>query len=248
MNISFNNTVIIYTKGLVTLHGCTLHGSTWFFIYKSQYETDFTYKTADIIPLSIKNKMINIINTSVNDYLEMFHSSGIRSISIISVLEVVAGNESVKTVNSCHLTVLNISIINTTFTNYVIRYMAYGRDSIISMKTIHSKFNKSSVQQLKGEGFLGAIIEDNKFYNSVVGFLQVISVRMRTCDYEVRDNKYGDNVKIIGNDHFYYKPEGIQKTINLLNCLPSHCEHYWSTVSIQNTLFSGSLDKQTNNL
>ena len=64
-NISFNNVVIIHTEGLVTLSGCSLHRWTFFFIYKSQNEHDFTYKTAELIPSVINNKMINIINTRI---------------------------------------------------------------------------------------------------------------------------------------------------------------------------------------
>ena len=60
-NISFNNSIIIYTEGLVTLYGCTLHKPTRFFMYKSQYEPDFIYKTAEMIPSVIRNKTINII-------------------------------------------------------------------------------------------------------------------------------------------------------------------------------------------
>ena len=52
-----------------------------------------------------------------------------------------------------------------------------------------------------------------------------------------------DNVKIFGNDHLYYEPEGIRKMIKLLMCLPSDCEG--PTVSIENTAFTGILNKQT---
>ena len=123
-NIEFYEWVIIYTEGLVTLYGCTLHRWTFFFIYKSQHEPDFTYKTAEMIPSVISNKSINIINTSVHHNLCTYLLSGIRTINILrsdfisSWHEVVAGNKSVDTVNSRHLTVLNMSIINTTFTKY----------------------------------------------------------------------------------------------------------------------------------
>ena len=258
-NISFNknNTVIIYTEGLVTLYGCTLHGWTWFFMYKSQYEPDFTYETAEMIPSVINNKTINIINTSVHRGLRMYLLSGIRTVNIINSdfdgydyyrLRFTARNKSVDTVSSRHLTVLNISIINTTFTNYVLYYWAYGRDSIISMKTTHSTFNNSHINQRKGAGYFGAVIEDTKFNGSRVFFDQVISVSMRNCEYEVSDDMYRDNVKISGNDYFRYDPEGIKQTIKLLICLSSHCEHYLSTVSIENTVFTGTLNKQTNSV
>ena len=146
------------------------------------------------------------------------------------------------TVNSCHLTVLDISIINTTFTSCCTSHLAYGRDSIISVKTPHSTFNNSYIYQTKGAG---AVIEDTKFYRSTVFFDQVISVSMRNCDYEVSDDMFRDNVKLTGNDHFYNDPEGIQQTIKLLICLSSHCEDYWPTVSIGNTVFAGSLNKKT---
>ena len=233
-NTEFTNRVIIYTEGLVTLYGCALHRWTRFFMYKSQYEPDFTYKTAEMIPSVINNKTINIINTSVHRTLRMYLLSGIRTVNIINSdfglvsykqLWFVAGNKSVDTVNSRHLTVLNISIINTTFTYYHTYNWAYGRDSIISMKTTHSTFNKSCIYQYKGAGFFGAVIEDTKFHRRTVFFLQVISVSMRNCEYEVSDMYY-DNFKISGNDHFHDDPEGIKQTIKLLICLPSHCEDY----------------------
>ena len=141
-NISFSDDVIIYTEGLVTLHGCTIHDWTliYFFMYKSQHEPDFTYKTAEMIPSVISSKTINIINTSVHNYLYLYLLSGIRTINIInsdfteSWLKVVARNKSMEAVSSRHLTVLNISIINSTFTYYDTYYFAYGRDSIISIE------------------------------------------------------------------------------------------------------------------
>ena len=250
-NISFNNDrVIIHTKGLVTLHGCTLNAGIYIFLYKSQNEPDFTYKTAEMIPSAINNKTINIINTSFNSDLHMYLLSGIRTINIIGSdfggnLLFVAGNKSVDTVNSRHPTVLNISIINTTFTNYQTDHWAYGRVSIISMKTTHSIFTNSHILQHKGAGYFGVVIENTKFRRSTVLFRQVISVSMRNCEYEVSDNIYYDNVRISGNDHFRYYPEGIKQTIKLLICLSSHCEGYWPTVSIKNTVFTGSLNKQT---
>ena len=253
-NISFNDYVIIYTEGLVTLQGCTLNHMIDIFMYKSQHEPDFTYKTAEMIPSLISNKTINIINTSVHHILRMYLLSGIKTVNIIRsdfdivLLTFVAGNKSMETVSSRHLTVLNISIINTTFTNYQTDYWAYGRDSIISMKTTHSTFNNSYIGQVKGAGYFGAVIEDTKFYRSTVLFVQVISVSMRNCEYEVSDNMYRDNVKISGNDHFYYDPEGIRKTLKPLICLPSNCEHYWSTVSIENAVLTGTLNKQTNSV
>ena len=259
-NTEFNNEVIIYTKGLVTLHGCTLHDWTTFFMYESQNEPDFTYKTAEMIPSVINNKTINIINTSVHGNLELVLLSGIRTVNIIcsdvgsadlrdKYLDYFAGNKSVETVNSCHLTVLNISIINTTFTYCPTNYIAYGRDSIISIKTIHSTFNNCYILQYKGAGYFGAVIEDTKFYNrSALLFRQVISVSMRNCEYEVSDDMYFDNVKISGNDHFYLYPERIKQTIKLLICPPSHCEAYWPTVSVENTVFTGSLNKQTSSV
>ena len=127
-NISFNDDLLIYTKGLVTLHGCTIHYFTWFFMYKSQHETDFTYKTAEMIPFVISNKTINIINTNFHDYLHLYLLSGITTVNIIrsdfvpnwlACLRIVAGNKTMEIVNSHHLTVLNISIINTTFTTVI---------------------------------------------------------------------------------------------------------------------------------
>ena len=182
-NLSFNNDVIIYTEGLVTLYGCTLYAPIDIFISKSQHESDFTYKTADMIPSVINNKTINIINTSVHHHLFMYLMSGIRTVNIINFdvgsadlrfnyLYFTAGNKSVDMVNSRHLTVLNISIINTTFTNYGTYYWAYGRDSIISMKTIHSTLNNSYsyIVQHKGAGYFGAVIEDTKFHRSSISF------------------------------------------------------------------------------
>ena len=170
-NIAFNDYVIIYTEGLVTLHECTLNAGIYIFLYKSQSEPDFTYKTAEMIPSAINNKTINIINTSFHFDLHMYLLSGIRTIKIIGSdfggdLLLVSGNKSVETVNSHHLTVLNISIINTSFTDYDTsftssgtHYMAYGRDSIISVKTTHSTFNNSYILQYKGAGYFGAVIE-----------------------------------------------------------------------------------------
>ena len=253
-NISFNNYIIIYTEGLVTLDGCTLHERTWFFIYKSQHEPNFTYKTAEMIPSVINNKTINIINTRFHTYLHMYLLSGIRTVNIInsdfisSWVHLVAGNKSMETVSSRHLTVLNISIINSTFTNYDTYYKAYARDSIISMKTLHSTFNNSGIYQSKEAGYFGAVIEDTKFHISRITFPQVISVSMRNCEYEVSDDMFRDNVKIIGNDHFYIEPEGIKKTFSQLICLPSHCEDDWYTISIENTAFTGTLNKQTNSV
>ena len=253
-NISFdkNNTVIIYTEGLVTLQGCTLHRWTLFFMYKSQHEDDFTYEAAEMIPSVINNKTINIINTSVHSYLPMYLLSGIRTVNIIRsdfsrYLEVVAGNKSLDTVCSRDLTVLNISIINTTFTSSGTVYSTYGRDSIISMKTTHSTFNNTDIYQSKGAGYFGAVIEDTKFYRSEILFEQVASVSMRNCEYEVSDDMFHDNVKISGNDHSVNDPEGIQQTIKLLICHSSHCKEY-STVSIENTVFTGSLNKETNSV
>ena len=59
---------------------------------------------------------------------------------------------------------------------------------------------------------------------------------------------FHDNVKISGNDHLYNEPEGIRKTIKLLICLPSHCEDYRPTASIENIVFTGSLNKQTDSV
>ena len=257
-NISFNNDrVKIHTKGIVTLRGCTLNAGIYIFLYKSQNEPDFTYKTAEMIPSAINNKTINIINTSVPDYLFIYLLSGIRTINILRSDFVVdlyrqlgfaAGNKSVDTVNPRHLVVLNISIINTTFINRVTRCWAHGRDSIISMKTTHSTFNNSDIYQYKGAGYFGAVIEATKFHRSEVLFYQVISVSMRNCEYKVSDDMIRDNVKISGNDHFYSKPERIKETIKLLICLSSHCEQYWPTVSIEDTVFTGTLNKQTNSV
>ena len=221
-NMSFSNYVIIYTEGLVTLYKCTLHDWIEFFIYKSKNEPDFTYKTAEIIPSTINNNTINIINTSFHGHLYMYLLSGIKTVNIICsdfVMEFyqeghfVAGNKSVEKVNSHHLTVLNITIINSIFTKYSIRYLSYGRDSLISMKTIHSKFNDSSILQFRGEGYFGTLIEDSKFHECQVVFQQVMSVSMRNCEYEVTDDMFYDNVKIVGNDKFSDQPEGIQRTI-----------------------------------
>ena len=258
-NISFNNKVIIYTEGLVTIQECTLHASIEFFIYKSQYEADFTYKTAEKIPFLINNKLFHIINTSVLESLYMYLLSGIRAVNIIKSdyvwdndrfkkLMFVAGNKSVATLNSNHLIVLNVSIINTTFTKYDIHYFAYGRDSIISMKAILFKFRYCLIQQFKGPGYFGSIMEDSKFHRSTILLGPVLSVSIRNCEYEVSDNFYLDNVRINGNDHFYDDPQGIRKTVKLLVCLPFHCEDDWPTASIENTVFTGSLNGQTNSV
>ena len=140
-NIAFSSGVIIYTEGLVTLYRCTIHYGIQFFIYKSQNEPDFTYKMAEMIPSAISNKMIKIISTSVNYHLMFYLLSGIRTVNIISsdffenwgMLWFIAGNKYVETACSHHLIVFNISIINTTLTNCHTDYLAYGRDSIISM-------------------------------------------------------------------------------------------------------------------
>ena len=71
---------------------------------------------------------------------------------------------------------------------------------------------------------------------------------MRNCEYEVSDNMFIDNVKISGNDHFYNKPEGIRKTIKLLICLATHCGAYFPTISIENAVFTGTLNKQTDSV
>ena len=253
-NISFNQWLIIYSEGLVTLYGCTLNAGIDIFMYKSQHEPDFTYKTAEMIPSAINNKTINMINTTFHHTLRMYLLSGIRTVNIISSvvdwgsLDLVVGNKSVDTVNSRHLKVLNISIINTTFTNYGTYYKAYGKDSIISMKTTHSTFNNSGIYQYKGAGYFGAVIEDTKFNRSRVLFEQVILVSMRNCEYEVSDNMFYDNVKISGNDHFLDEPEAIKQTIKQLICHSSHCEDYWLTISIENTILTGTLKKQTNSL
>ena len=212
-NISLNNEVIFHTEGLVTLYGCSIHEMTRFFMYKSQHEPDFTYKTAEMIPSVINNKTINIINTSVHRSLMMHLLSGIRTVNILSsgigsadlrykYVSFVAGNKSVETVNSHHLTVLNISIINTSFTDYDTGYLAYGRDSIISMKTTHSTFHNSDIDLYKRAGYFGAFIEHTKFHRSKITVRQVISVSMRNCEYKVGDNMFYDNVKISGNEHF----------------------------------------------
>ena len=257
-NISFNknNEVIFHTEGLVTLYGCTLHRWILFFMYKSQHEPDFRYETAGMIPSVINNKTINIFNTSVHHHLWMYLLSGIRTVNIINSdfdffwgsFNLVAGNKSMDTICSRHLTVLNISIIDTTFTMFYTHYMAHGRDSIISMKTTYSTFHKSHIYQIKGAGYFGAVIEDTKFYRSIVLFRQVISFSMRNCEYEVSDDMYYDNVKISGNDHFYYNPKGIKQTIKLLICLSSHCEHDRLNISIENAVLTGTLNKQTNSV
>ena len=252
-NTEFTNRVIIYTEGLVTLYRCTLHWWITFFMYKSQHEPDFTYETAEMIPSVISNKTINIINTSVYSVLLINLLSGIRTFNIVrsdfgGYLLFVAGNKSVDTACSRHLTVLNFSIINTSFTYFDIGYSAYGRDSIIFMKTTHSTFNKSRIYQYKGAGYFGAVIEDTKFHRSSILFQQVISVSMRNCEYEVSDDMYLDNVKIGGNEHSLNNPEEIQQTIKLLICLSSHWEHYRLTVSIENIAFTGTLNKQTNSV
>ena len=79
-------------------------------------------------------------------------------------------------------------------------------------------------------------------------FHQVISVSIRNCEYEVGDDMFNNNVKISGNDHFYIEPEGIKKTFSQLICLPSHCEDYWPTVSVEDTVLTGILNKQTNSV
>ena len=249
-NISFRDDAIIYTKGLVTLYGCTLNAWIGFFMYKSQHETDFTYEIAEMIPSVINNKMINIINTSVHHNLWLYLLSGIRTINIIESdfggdLLFFAGNKSVDTVSSRHLKVLNVSIINATFTNYGAYYRAYGRDSIVSMKITYSKFINSVIYQHKGAGYFGAVIENTKFHRRRVSFEQVISVSIGNSEYEVSDDMIYDNIKISGNDHFIDDPEEIKQTIKLLICLSSHCKDYHPTVSIENAVFTGTLNKQT---
>ena len=71
---------------------------------------------------------------------------------------------------------------------------------------------------------------------------------MRNCEYKVGDNMFYDNVKISGNEHFPIDPKGIMKTIKQLICLPSHCEDYRPTVSIEDTVFTGNLNKQTDSV
>ena len=155
------------------MHGCTLYEKTWLSMHKSQQEDDFTYKTAEMIPSILNNKTINIINTSFHDYLAMYLLSGIRTFNIIrcdfvDFIDMFAGNKSVETVNSLHLIVLNINIINTTLTNFDIAYWAYGRDSIISLNTIYSKFNNGYIYQDKGTGYFSAVIEESKFINAAL--------------------------------------------------------------------------------
>ena len=114
-NISFNSNVIINTKGLVTIQGCTVHAWIYFFIHKSQHEADFTYKTTEKIPSVINKRTINFINTSFHGDLQMYLLSGIRTINIVNCefvkyLTFVTGNKSTET-ETRHLTVLNINII-----------------------------------------------------------------------------------------------------------------------------------------
>ena len=73
-NIEFNEWVILYTEGLVTLNGCTIYDWTLFFMHKSQYEADFIYKTAEMIPSVINNKTINI-RTGYRGNLKVDYSS-----------------------------------------------------------------------------------------------------------------------------------------------------------------------------
>ena len=250
-NISFNSYVVINTKGLVTMQGCTLQTYIAFFIHKSEQEADFTYKTAEMIPSVINNRTINFINTSFHIELKIYLLSRIRTINIVNCefvkyLSFVTGNKSTET-ETRHLTVLNISIIKTRFTNYFINYWPYGRDSIISLKVMNSVFNSSNMVQIKGAGYFGAVLEDSKFHGSIIRFEQAISVVMRNCKYDVSDKIY-DNFNTIVNDRFKYEPLGIRKAIKLLICPESHCENYLSTVSIENTVFTGILNKQTDSV
>ena len=145
-------------------------------MYKSQYEPDFTYKTAEMIPSVINKKTINITNASVHGDLRMYLLSGIRTVNIMnsdfisSWVAIVGGNKAVEILNSRHLTVLNISIINSTFTMCHTYYWPYGRDSIISMKTTHSTLNNSIIEKYKGASYFGAVIEDTMFHRSRVLF------------------------------------------------------------------------------
>ena len=250
-NISFNNyVVIINIKGLVTIQGCAVRAWIYFFIHKSQHETGFTYKTAEMIPSVINNRTINFINTSFHEELEMYLLSGIRTINIVNCefvkyLSFVSGSKSTET-ETHHLTVLNINSINTRFTNTDTYYWPYGRDSIISLKIDHSVFNKSNIHQPKGAGYFGAVFEDSEFNESYIRFEQAASVVLRNCKYDVGDSRYHANFDIIGNDHFFNEPVGIQKAIKLLIC--PKCENYLSTVSIENTMFTGILNKQTDSV
>ena len=251
-NISFNNSVIINTKGLITIQGCTVHAWIDFYIHKSQHEADFTYKTAEKIPSVINNRTIYFINTSFHEWLEMYLLSGIRTINIVNCefvnyLIFVTGNKSTKT-ETRHLRVLNINIINTRFTNYYTYYWPDGRDSIISLKVMNSVFNSSYMVQFKGAGYFSAVLEDSKFHKSEIRFEQEMSVIMQNCKYDVGDNRYSDNLNMIGNDHLTYEPVGIQKAIKLLICHELQCENYLSTVSIENTVFTGILNKQTDSV
>ena len=71
---------------------------------------------------------------------------------------------------------------------------------------------------------------------------------MTNCNYEVSDNMNSDIMMISENSHFKNDLEGIQQTIKLLICLSYHCILYNPTVSIENTAFTGSLNKQTNSV
>ena len=178
--------------------------------------------------------------------------SGIRTINIVNCdifknLGFVTGNKSTER-EIRHLIVLNINIINTRFTQCDLNNWPYGRDSIISLKVDHSVFNKSSIQQFKGLGHFGTLIENSKFHGSKIIFQQATSVMMRNCKYDVTDNKYYDNFNMVGNDHFFDEPLGIRKAIKLLICFESHCENFGSTVSIENTVFTGILKKQTDSV
>ena len=243
--ILFSDDVIIHTYGLITMNQCTLLNDIGFLMYKNQHEVAFTYKTAEIIPSVINVRAVNFINTSFHESLDMYLLSGIRTVNIISCSFVaedvyfVDGNKSVDTVHSHYLKVLNVSIINTIFTGYQIGLRSYGMDSVILLKIINSLFYFSAIIQYEDTGYFSASIEDSKFYKMYLFIIsQATSVSVRNCEYEVTDNIFYDNMKVIGNLYLSGEPVMIQKTIKLLMCPASHCENYYPTVFIENTMFT----------
>ena len=256
VNISIKSDIFIYTEGLVTIQVCTAHARVWFYINMSQHEPYFTYKTAEMVPSVINNRTINFMNTSFHYYLHFSLLSGIRTVNIINCDFVADNNQrvtcmvrkkSVETKCSHDLTVLNITIMNTIFRDYELRYTLYGKESIISLKVINSSFDDSKIMQMKSEGFLGAVFEESRFHKSYFLLFQATSVSVRNCKYDVSDG-FVDNIKIVGNINIPTEPRIIQNAIKLLIFPVSHIHSHFPTVYFENTIFTGNLNNQTDSV
>ena len=252
VNISFKAYVIIHTEGLVTIQGCTLHHPIMFRIQQDPHENNFTYKTAEMIPFIIGEKMINFINTSVH-YLHINLQSGIRTVNFINCdfvdrkVHFFAGDKSIEKEYSHNLTVLNITITNMIFRDSQLSVRSYGRESVISLKVINSSFNHSIIKQQTGAGYFGAVIEDSRFYESSFSLFEATSVSVRNCEYHVIDT-FVDNIKIVGNIYVTTEPYISQNAIKLLIHPTSHIQNHFSTVYFENTMFNGNLNNQTNSV